>query len=90
MGLLSLLDSMIGLPMEQLLDDMALDRNISRSILAAPNDEEGLRPFLDLALCFERSDLDAASQPAERLSVPIQSASELYRAAIAWTDTLPR
>jgi EAL and modified HD-GYP domain-containing signal transduction protein len=89
-GLLSLLDAMIGLPMEELLDDMALDRKISRAILAAPNHEEGLRPFLDLALCFERSDLDAASQAAERFSVPIQSASELHLAAIAWADKVPR
>jgi EAL and modified HD-GYP domain-containing signal transduction protein len=90
MGLLSLLDAMVGLPMQQLLDDMPLERNISGSILAAPNHEEELRPFLDLARCFERSDFEAASQPAERLGVPIQSASALYPAAMAWSDTIPR
>jgi EAL and modified HD-GYP domain-containing signal transduction protein len=90
MGMLSLIDAMIGLPMEQLLNDMALDKSISGAILAAPNDGRGLRPFLDLALCFEKLDVDGARQPAELLKVPMQEASQLYLAAISCTDAKPR
>jgi hypothetical protein len=89
-GILPVLDTLIGFPLELALDGMALDQDISDAILAAPNDGGGMRPLLDFALCFEALDFAAASQLAQRLGVPIQNASALYLDAIDWADKIPR
>ena len=90
LGLLSLLDAMMGRPLDELVDDLGLDTDIADAILGKPAGADGLGPLLNLAVALERSDFDLAERLAVTIGAPIAAAGALHVEAMAWADSLPR
>lgn len=51
-GLLSLLDAMIGRPLEELVEDMGLEPHVEDAILGRSNDSDGMRAVLEMAVAL--------------------------------------
>lgn len=89
-GLLSLLDAMIGRPLDELVADMALDRCVADAILGSPGAGDGMRRALEMATAFERSDFERVDRLTAGAGIAGSSAAEAYVQAMAWADDLPR
>ena len=89
-GLLSLLDAMIGRPCEELMNELGLESHVADAIMGASRADDGLRLVLELAVALERSDFEAAGLLAAALGIPPAAAGELYIEAMTWADSLPR
>jgi len=89
-GLLSLLDAMVGRPLEELLEEMGLEANVADAILGRSKEDDGLRAVLNMAVAFERADFDAAAALAASVGLAAATAADLHIDAMAWADSLPR
>jgi EAL and modified HD-GYP domain-containing signal transduction protein len=89
-GLLSLLDAMIGRPLEELAAEMGLDRCVADAILSRPGACDRLGRALAMATAFERSDFKSVERLTAEAGMAASSAAELYVQAISWADDLPR
>ena len=87
-GLLSMLDAMVGRPLEELVEELGLETQVSGAILGNPKAGAGMRLLLDLAVAFERSDFDAAVRFADSSGIAPALAGELHVEAITWADDL--
>jgi c-di-GMP-related signal transduction protein len=87
-GLLSLLDAMVGRPLEELVEDLGLEVHVANAILGRSADKDGLRPILEMAAALERSDFDSAVRLAAAAGVSPALANELHADAMAWADRL--
>ena len=89
-GLLSLLDAMIGRPLEEVVGEMALDTCIVDSVLGRSRAGDRMRLALELAIAFEKSDFQALEQLAAEAGISGPAAAELSVEAISWADSVPR
>lgn len=89
-GLLSLLDAMVGRPLDELMREMALDSDIRNAVLGRCKPGDRMRLALEMAVAFERSDFAAIKDLETRTGYPPGVASESYLEAISWADGLPR
>jgi len=90
-GLLSLLDAMVGRPLPEMLGEMGLDQRLTEAILGEPGASVSpLRGFLEMATALERSDFDRVLKLAPVTGVQAADAGELYIEAMNWADALPR
>ena len=87
-GLLSLIDTMIGRPLEEIFKEMALEPCIANAILGEKTCDLLLRPVLQLSAALERSDFASALQLAEAAGVEIFDAYRLHVEAMSWADSL--
>jgi c-di-GMP-related signal transduction protein len=90
MGLLSLLDAMVGRPLEELIAEMALDDEVSGALLCEENCGDPLRQVLELARAFEAGDDAAAGAGSTAAGLKEGMASDLYVRAIQWADDLTK
>ena len=88
-GLLSLLDAMIGRPLDEVITEMALDERVSNVILGRAGGDK-MRSALEMAVAFERSDLQCVEELIAEAGIPLSTASELYIEAMSWADSVPR
>jgi EAL and modified HD-GYP domain-containing signal transduction protein len=89
-GLLSLLDVMVGRPLDELVEELGLEAHVADAILGRSRDDGGLRVLLDLAVALERSDFDSALRLAAASGIPLALAGELHVDAMTWADSLSR
>ncbi len=89
-GLLSLLDTMVGRPLDEVLGEMALDEQITSVLLNKNDADQQMRSIFEMALAFERSDFDEVARLAAARTIPAGTASEWHVEAMTWADTLPR
>ena len=89
-GLLSLLDSMMGRPLDEILAEMALDRSVTDVLLGLAGANRQQRAIIALAVAFERSDFDSVADLASEHGFPVMKLSELYHEAIHWAEALPQ
>ncbi|MDB5761657.1 MAG: hypothetical protein JWQ21_652 [Herminiimonas sp.] len=83
-GMFSLLDRLLGIPMEQVLEHIQLSDSVSQALLA----REGMYgPFLALAEACERKDGQAGAL-ADSLFVNARQVNEAHLAALAWSQNL--
>jgi len=86
-GLLSLLDALLGKPMEECLGRLPLDPAILEAIL---RQRGPLRPWLDLVLAHERADVEAVDAAATALGITSMDVIDAYLTAISWSmDCVP-
>ncbi len=86
-GLLSILDALLGKPMEECLGRLPLDPAIPEAIL---RQRGPLRPWLDLVLAHERADVEAVEAAAVVLGITSVDVIEAYLTAISWSmDCVP-
>lgn len=80
-GMLSLLDALMDIPMPELLDQLPLSEDINDALLD-PSGPGILPKVLRIVLAYERGDFDVA----KRENLPIEDISNAYRQALTWAD----
>ncbi len=80
-GLLSLVDALVGRPLAELVREMALSEEIQAGIL---DDESRLGRVRALVLAQEQGDWQQTSALATKLGVPETSLPDHYRVALEW------
>lgn len=84
-GVFSLLDVMLGVPMEQALKTLVLPQDVADALL----DRSGmLAPFLDLVEACERADGDEINNMARALQLSNDQLNRAHLHALAWAENL--
>lgn len=85
LGLLSLIDSMLEMPMAEILEKVPLDHETKAVLLGRPSP---LRPVYQLMLAYESGEWDAAKQLGDTLHLEDQQAANFYWQAQQWARQL--
>jgi len=83
MGLLSLLDVMVGRPMKEIIQDMPLGKDIQTALVGGGNQ---YRDILDLVLSYEKGDLEHFLVQALELHLDEGLVTDAYLHAIDFTE----
>jgi EAL and modified HD-GYP domain-containing signal transduction protein len=81
-GLFSLLDTILRIPMPELLERIDLSEEVRRALLVRTGP---FAPTLALVEAYERGTWDVATGEAALLGIPPQTVGELYLAALSWS-----
>jgi EAL and modified HD-GYP domain-containing signal transduction protein len=81
MGLLSLIDAMLEMPMEKVLEMVPLDKETKAVLLGQPS---LLRPVHQLMLAHESGEWEAAAQVAHSMNLDKEETAALYLQAQQW------
>lgn len=84
-GIFSLLDTMLGIPMEAALSAMSLPDSVNQALL---HHQGPLAPFLDLTLACESGDETTFAQAANALGLNNNQVNWAHVQALAWAETL--
>lgn len=83
-GMFSLLDKLLGVPMEQVLEKIQLSESVTQALLS----REGIYgPFLALAEACELNNADVEAM-ATSLCIDVKQVNQAQMAALAWAQTL--
>ncbi|WP_461209754.1 EAL and HDOD domain-containing protein [Desulfocurvus sp. DL9XJH121] len=82
LGLFSLLDALLGQPMQDILTHVPLDENVAAALTGTKNEFEDC---LELAMALERADLPTATKLLGGHNVSADKATPLYTEAMDWT-----
>jgi EAL and modified HD-GYP domain-containing signal transduction protein len=85
MGMFSLLDSLLDLPIEQIIAEVPIDKAIK---LALTEESGALGQLLSLIKAYERAEWDDVSQLCQALHLSQDTLSECYDNAVAWAAEL--
>lgn len=86
MGLFSRLDTMMGRPMEELLDGLHLDEEVTRVLLGRARPGDQLPKIWESVLSYESADWAQLAKLAAALSIPAAVLTPDYAEAVAWAD----
>jgi c-di-GMP-related signal transduction protein len=81
MGMLSLMDTILEIPMKQVLDDIPVDLESKAALLGQPG---RLRPFFQLMLAQESGEWKAVSDLSSKLHLSETNVSEAHWQALQW------
>jgi EAL and modified HD-GYP domain-containing signal transduction protein len=84
-GIFSLLDTMVGLPLDQVLDAISLPQNVTNALLHGSGP---LAPFLKLTLACEDVDDAAFAENALALQLTGHQVNWAHLQALAWSDRI--
>jgi c-di-GMP phosphodiesterase len=87
LGLCSMLDTMLDVPLETALEALPLAPEIKAALLDVPGKE---RSMLDAVIAYERGEWEEAERLAVALGLPAESLADAYRDALRWTATVAR
>lgn len=84
-GVFSLLDTMLGLPLAQALESISLSAHVTEALLQ----RKGVyAPFLDLTLACESADDEAFARVATQLQLSNHQVNWAHLQALAWAESL--
>ncbi len=86
-GNFSLLDALLGLPMEQALSRIQLPDDVVKALLQR---QGKYAPYLELALAFESNQMDQAERLCAELDIDLSAASQAHIAAIEWAGIVAK
>jgi c-di-GMP-related signal transduction protein len=86
MGLFSLLDGLIDLPLEEALSTVNLLPELKGAILGTSDPNDAFRNVFELVSKYEAGDWNGVAERAARLHISNASASEAYVAASLWVQ----
>lgn len=87
-GMLSALDTLVGRPMSEILDEIAVSPQIGAAILDTSTDLGKIRA---LVLAYETAQWDKVAEIAKLLSLAEEQLPELYEKSLQWaSQALPR
>jgi len=89
-GLFSRLDTLFGLPLEEVLGELNLREDMRRALLGTAKPGERLAALWDLVLRYEAAEWDAAAERAAGLGVTVERLREAYTSALSWSDEVWR
>lgn len=84
-GIFSLLDVMLGMPMDEVLEKMVLPESVTDALL---HRHGMLGPFLQLAEACEIPDEQRIRELSESLGIDPAEVNRMHIAALAWVETL--
>jgi c-di-GMP-related signal transduction protein len=84
-GVFSLLDTMLGMPLEKALDALSLPEPVVAALL---RNEGPLAPFLELTIACETADDDAFARNANQLGLDNRQVNWAHLQALAWAETI--
>jgi EAL and modified HD-GYP domain-containing signal transduction protein len=87
LGLCSLLDTMLGIPLEAALEPLSLAPDLHAALTGSPGKE---RSILDAVIAYERGDWEEAEALVKALGLPASALSDSYREALRWASSLSR
>lgn len=87
LGMFSLLDAMLDSPMTELVKKLALPAQIRDALT---DESATLRPYVSLAIGFERADWPAISDAAQAIGLEGHIVNHAYREAIVWSGEIMR
>ena len=84
-GLLSMVDVLVGRPIEEVLHDLAIDPEVERALLL---NEGQLGSLLALAVAHERGDWPALAREAATLHITESEAAAIYQDSTRWAHAV--
>lgn len=85
-GLFSLLDVILGLPLDELLEQIAVSPDVEKAL---KNNSGELYPYVQLARLYEQRMWEEASDIAHEIGLPGSAVAEMMNQAATWADGLP-
>lgn len=82
-GMFSLIDALIGRPMEEILGDLPIVDDVKAALLGEPN---GIGRVLDFAIAYERGAWNQVAAGARELDLDEKTVPDLYVAAVSWAQ----
>lgn len=86
MGLFSLLDALIDLPIEEALRQVNVVPEIESAILGSSGSQDRFRRILDLVIRYEAADWDAVKESAAGLGLQPAAITEAYSHSTLWAQ----
>ena len=90
MGMFSRLDTMLGRPLEDLLEGLNLHEEIGRALLDRPCPGDRLPTLWKLVVAYEAADWNQLGPLASALGLNSKTLFSSYSDAVAWADTVCR
>ncbi len=87
LGLFSLLDAMMGVPMEEILDKIGLDEELKLALCGGVN---SLSPWLSAAQAFEAGDWAGLDEIFGRMRLEPMAAAKWYSNSLEWANVVFR
>ncbi|WP_161570988.1 EAL and HDOD domain-containing protein [Granulicella sibirica] len=87
LGMLSLIDVILGMPMSQIVDSLPVDREMKAALLGTPST---LARALDLVRCHESGDWREHRDIQKALGLTERTASMIYVESVRWADKATR
>ena len=84
-GVFSLLDAMLGMPLDKALEALALPESVVSALL---HNEGPLAPFLELTIACETADDEAFARTANQLGLNNRQVNWAHLQALAWAETM--
>ena len=84
-GLFSLIDVLLGRPMEEILEEIPLSKTIKSALLGKPTKYKNI---LDLVISYERADWDDFSRYASKLKISEVDLSNMYFNSVNSVNTI--
>jgi EAL and modified HD-GYP domain-containing signal transduction protein len=84
-GVFSLIDSMMHMPLDAVLESLALPANVSDALLSHSGP---LGPFLELTLACESGDDEAFAKASGALGLNSNQVNMAHLEALAWAENL--
>lgn len=84
-GVFSLLDTMLGIPMEQALETVALPQSVQEALL---HNQGVFAPFLELTRACESGDDEAFARTAQALHLSNRQVNFAHLQALAWAENI--
>lgn len=85
-GLFSLLDVILGLPLDELMEQLAVSPDVEKAL---KNKSGELYPYVRLARLYEQRMWEEASDVAHEIGLPGSAVAEMMNQAASWADGLP-
>ena len=86
LGLFSLLDAMLGIPMAEAVTYLPLDDKLKAALCGEPNNE--YLPLLRLAQCFEEARWDDSETMIRRLNLESDKVKAAFQTAVDWAGEM--
>jgi EAL and modified HD-GYP domain-containing signal transduction protein len=85
LGLLSIVDALVGRPMDELLGELPLAAEVKETLLGGSSP---LATVYQLARAWERGDWGNVARLADRTGVTEAGLGETYRESVAWAEQM--
>jgi EAL and modified HD-GYP domain-containing signal transduction protein len=86
LGIFSLLDALLGMPMESVVVHLPLEEKLKSALLKRADSE--YVPFLELAELLEEGDWEVADRRIHQLSMKSENVKAAFQSAVEWADGL--
>jgi EAL and modified HD-GYP domain-containing signal transduction protein len=87
-GMLSLLDAILGRPLQEVLNDLNIGRNIRDALVGTADESDPLRLLLRIVKSYEIGDWRDVEAVAQVIGVPAGTVGSCYLDALSWVDAV--